>query len=245
MEYLKYTEYNKEPGGIKKLNFVVNVIKDNKEDGAVILDVGCGNGNVSFPLAYLGYDVIAIDISQELIEKNFQKNKFKNLLFKTLDLNIEKISLEEKFDAILLLDILEHLENPEILLSNLGKLCKNEALLIISIPNGFGFSETISRFVRWVEEITKIEFVNKFKKMTGRFSVQSENYTPHLQHFRFREIVSLVEKYNFRLENYRNSTVFSSTLRWRGKLEKFDLKLADIMPKDLSSGWYLVFKKEK
>jgi SAM-dependent methyltransferase len=244
MEYLKYTEYDKEPGGIKKLNFVIDAIRDKKGNKAKVLDVGSGNGNVSFPLACLGYDVLAVDISDDLVERNSKKNTFQNLTFKTWDLNTENMPLEEKFDAILLLDILEHLENPDTLLSNLKKLCNNGSLLIISIPNGYGFSEIVSSFVRGIEKRTKIQFVNKFKTMTGRFSVQSDNYTPHLQHFSFGKFVSSVEMLGFRLVEHKNSTVFSSTLRWRGGMEKFDLKLADLMPKPLSSGWYLVFEKE-
>jgi len=240
---LKYTEYNNEPGGMKKLNFALKAIKENNSGSAAILDVGCGNGNVSFPLAYLGYDVLAVDISEELIIMNSRKYFFPNLSFQILDLDAATISLPKKFNVILLLDILEHLERPDRLIVRLAEYCQADAILIVSIPNGFGFSEIVSRFVRWLEKIIRIKFVNRFKKMTARFSVQSDNYTPHLHYFKFKEFISLVEKNDFHLVACQNSTVFSSTLRWRGKLEQFDLKLADLLPKNLASGWYLIFKK--
>lgn len=242
MQYLNYTQYHKEPGGIKKLNFIVDSIKDLGKKKISILDIGCGNGNVSFPLGYLGHDVLAIDISANLINKNSKKNKFKNLNFKTLDLNDSKFNLSQKFDVVLLLDILEHLENPKQLLINIKKICKKDAILIISIPNGLGFSELISRFVRGIEEKTSFKFVDKFKKQTGRFSIQSENYTPHLHFFTFERIVSLIEKCGYKLVKQSNSTIFSSSLRWSGKLEEMDIKLADKLPSNLASGWYLVFQ---
>ncbi|HEC91590.1 MAG TPA: class I SAM-dependent methyltransferase [Candidatus Atribacteria bacterium] len=246
-DYHNYTNYDKEPCGLKKLDFVVGVIKERKKKDAIILDLGCGNANVSFPLAFMGYNVIAVDISKRLIKKNARKNKFKNLKFQVVDINdIEtyRSNFKSKFDIILCLDILEHLYDPPKLLKSVNNLCNSNGLLIVSIPNGYGFSELVSRVARNLEKILRIQFINKFKRKTGRFSIQSENYTPHVQKFTFNRFMQLLEHCGFKLVAHKNSTIFSSTLRWcNNPLEMFDCKLADRLPKSMVSGWCMAFEK--
>lgn len=50
-------------------------------------------------------------------------------------MDIEKIGLNEQYDIIVAADILEHLEDPEAILSSLKKYLKIKGLLIISLPN--------------------------------------------------------------------------------------------------------------
>ncbi|MBI2426330.1 MAG: class I SAM-dependent methyltransferase [Candidatus Kerfeldbacteria bacterium] len=59
-----HTNFDREPGGLRKLeDFVAAIRRAFPQDPKTvrILDVGCGSGNISRPLAALGYDVTALD----------------------------------------------------------------------------------------------------------------------------------------------------------------------------------------
>lgn len=43
--------------------------------GSLVLDLACGTGNISIPLAKLGYDVIGADLSPEMLEEAFFKSQ--------------------------------------------------------------------------------------------------------------------------------------------------------------------------
>ena len=67
-----------------------------------VLDIGCGAGNNSWFLAKEGFDITAIDFSEEAI--NFAKNRFKNenLTGKFYQKNFLEIAdLQEKYDFII------------------------------------------------------------------------------------------------------------------------------------------------
>jgi cyclopropane fatty-acyl-phospholipid synthase-like methyltransferase len=98
-----------------------------------IVDLGCGVGTLDFYLASKGIRVVGIDASEIAIRAAKVNAKALNLSSKTKfikqDLN-KKIS--GKYDAALLTEVIEHLENEEEVLRLSNKLLKKGGLLIIS-----------------------------------------------------------------------------------------------------------------
>ena len=102
------------------------------KDNSLILDVGSGQGDLIRHLVNeKNCKVIGID-------KNVKTISSKNIEFVSCDLNKELPNLDYlKFDYILFLDVIEHLENPEDFLKKLyEKISENEKIeIIISTPN--------------------------------------------------------------------------------------------------------------
>ncbi|MFD9538600.1 class I SAM-dependent methyltransferase [Streptomyces sp. NPDC060022] len=74
-------------------------------DGSSVLDLGCGAGRLATPLAELGHRVVGVDISPEMLAEV--------RLAHTVCSTIESLSLEERFDAVLLPSYFVNTRDPE------------------------------------------------------------------------------------------------------------------------------------
>ena len=113
-------------------------IKKNKKkplEKIRILDIGCGGGLLSEPMARLGGDVTGIDASVKNIKVaklHAQKNR---LNIKYLCSSPEKINIKNKFDVILNMEIVEHVENIDYFLQSSSKLLKKNGIMFIATLN--------------------------------------------------------------------------------------------------------------
>lgn len=115
----------------QKNNFLLEkiaVIMANENKGKM-LDLGCGNGDYSVRLKNLGFDVIGGDID----EKRFRYQG--QIPFKHCDITKEMPFLDNHFDYVLLMEVIEHLRNPYKVLPEINRIIKKDGYLILSTPN--------------------------------------------------------------------------------------------------------------
>ena len=119
--------------------------------GLKILDIGCGGGLVCEPLCRLGADVTGIDASKKNIEVAKIHSKKNNLKIKYLNTSPEKNEINEKFDVVLNLEIVEHVDNLNLFLDSASKMLKK---------NGIMFVATINRtFESYIKAIVGAEYI--------------------------------------------------------------------------------------
>ena len=100
-----------------------------------LLDIGCGGGLLSEPMCRLGAKVTAIDASQKNINvASFHSNKNK-LKINYLCSSPEKINLKKKFDVILNMEIVEHVDDLNFFLEKSSLLLKKNGLMFIATLN--------------------------------------------------------------------------------------------------------------
>ena len=109
-----------------------------------VLDVGCGLGDLSFQIAERGYDVLGVDIHSPTIEEAKRLNSVDNLSFECRD--AQRLGVEDKFDVVVLAEVLEHLGDPSGLMRDVKSLLDPRGILIVTVPNGYGPRELINRF---------------------------------------------------------------------------------------------------
>ena len=116
-----------------------------------ILDVGCGGGLLSEPFSRLGAYVTGIDASLQNIEIAKIHAKKNGLKIKYLNTSPEKQQINEKFDVILNLEVVEHVANLDLFFRSTTNLLKK---------NGIMFVATINRtFESYIKAIVGAEYV--------------------------------------------------------------------------------------
>ena len=98
-----------------------------------ILDVGCGGGLISEPMARLGGKVTGIDASLNNINVAKFHAKEMNLEINYLDVTPEKMT--KSYDVILCLEIIEHVADVDFFIKSCEKLLKKNGIIIFSTLN--------------------------------------------------------------------------------------------------------------
>ena len=116
-----------------------------------ILDIGCGGGLISEPMARLGGNVTGIDAAEKNIKIASLHSKESNLKIRYLVNSPEQLKENEKFDIILNLEIVEHVENLDLYLQSCYDLLKK---------NGLMFTATINRtLISYIKAIIGAEYI--------------------------------------------------------------------------------------
>ena len=123
-----------------------NFLKDLK-----VLDIGCGGGLISEPLARLGGEVTGIDASEKNIKVAKLHSKKNNLNINYLNKSPEQLNNSEKFDIVLNLEIVEHVENVDLYIKSCSNLLKK---------NGIMFTATLNRtIISYIKAIVGAEYI--------------------------------------------------------------------------------------
>jgi 2-polyprenyl-6-hydroxyphenyl methylase / 3-demethylubiquinone-9 3-methyltransferase len=100
-----------------------------------ILDIGCGGGLLSEPMNRLGAEVVGIDASSKNIKIAKLHAKKNNLNIKYLCSSPETLKTNIKFDVILNMEIIEHVEDIDFFLKSCSKLLKKDGLMFVATLN--------------------------------------------------------------------------------------------------------------
>ena len=103
--------------------------------GINILDIGCGGGLLSEPMSKMGANVTGIDASDKNIKIAKLHSKKNKLKINYLCSSPEKLKIEKKFDVILNMEIVEHVEDIDFFLKSCSKLLKKNGLMFVATIN--------------------------------------------------------------------------------------------------------------
>jgi len=118
-----------------KQHFKIKDDKANFLNGLNILDIGCGGGLISEPMARLGGMVTGIDASEKNIKvAKIHSNKSK-LKINYINKSPEQLEDVKKFDVILNLEIVEHVDNLDLYIKSCHNLLKKNGLMFTATLN--------------------------------------------------------------------------------------------------------------
>ena len=100
-----------------------------------ILDIGCGGGLLSEPMKRLGAEVVGIDASQKNITVAKLHAKKNNLKIKYFCASPENFKTKTKFDVILNMEIIEHVDDVEFFLTKCSNLLRKNGIMFVATLN--------------------------------------------------------------------------------------------------------------
>ena len=109
--------------------------KDKILSGVKILDIGCGGGLLCEPMSRLGAEVFGIDASEKNVEIAKIHAKKSNLNIKYFCSSPEKFESDLKFDVILNMEIIEHVEDVDFFLKSCTKFLKKNGIMFVATLN--------------------------------------------------------------------------------------------------------------
>ena len=134
-----------------KKHFKISDKKINPFNEFKILDIGCGGGLISEPMARLGANVTGIDASEKNIKIAQIHSEENNLKINYINSSPERLKKEEEFDIILNLEIIEHVEDVKLYIDSCSKLLKKGGLM---------FTATLNRtIISYIKAIVGAEYI--------------------------------------------------------------------------------------
>ncbi len=100
-----------------------------------LLDIGCGGGLLSEPIYRLGANVVGIDASKKNIEVAKFHAKQNHLKINYICSSPETLKIKKKFDVILNMEIVEHVEDMNFFIKKSSELLKKDGLMFIATLN--------------------------------------------------------------------------------------------------------------
>ncbi|GIW62658.1 MAG: hypothetical protein KatS3mg090_0484 [Patescibacteria group bacterium] len=207
--YNKYHKKNRKYYSVISENnftyfYLINLLKKPEFNTCqTILDIGCGVGSLSLYLASKGKEVVGVDVSSRAIA-------IANNAKKLLDLDsvefvvssIEKFKNKKKFDAVLLIEVIEHIEDDKGLVEKIKQMLKSEGLVLLTTPS----SENL---------MFKLGFYRQFDQQVGHLRRYSKQEIERLLESKGFEVLYLYEK-----ESLLRSLFFTTKLGFLARFVK-------------------------
>jgi ubiquinone/menaquinone biosynthesis C-methylase UbiE len=163
-----------------------------KKNRAKALDLGCGAGRTTLPLSEMGYDVIGMDVSEQMIEK--AKSRFPSLDFRIGDACDLKFP-DKSFDYVLFsfngIDYIYPEEKRTKALKEINRVLKDDGIFIFSTHNPVqpvtrGVSSCIHHWY-WLLKFVLLNIIRR--RLFSKYKIEKDHFgelityyiTPHKQ----------------------------------------------------------------
>lgn len=148
-----------------------------------MLDIGCGEGFITSKISVqnTNFEITAIDAEESYIQYAKQHNQKNNINFCVQ--NLESIDSSNKFDLVVMTEVLEHLPNPDAALKKIVLLASK--YIIITVPN--------EPFFR-IGNLLALKYVKRLGNTPG-----------HLNNWSKKGLCKLLDKFSFK---YKIKTSF-------------------------------------
>jgi len=203
---------------------------------SLVLDSGCGQGLITKRIALLGYETVGLDLSRSHLQgmSHWCKGLNTHVVLGDAECLPFKSSI---FEVIVLTEVLEHVPNPQFLLSEHSRCLRKRGSLLLTTVNASRLPRTLNPFV-WLERMISIYYPKALPKSpkvamhrgTGELFIHAS--------FSIRELTDLARAYELSLAKklttsfslrpiYKLVAFFSSKLVTRaiGLTESFLSKL--------------------
>jgi len=249
-EFIDASPYT-DPVDRKKLLFVYRAVEDLAAERRVnaselrILEVACGVGGITLPLARLGARVRALDIDPADIAA--LKSRAQAMRLTNLEATVEdafSFRADERYDVVVASEVIEHVLDPDALLANTVRHMATGGLLIVTTPNGYGPWE-LSNYVRPRHVARRW---NWLRRAAGKPPYVAGTGPDHCQHYTRGRLITMFRRHGLEVHRFMNSDfvlTISKSLRRHRVFGEFDADVANLVPHWMASGWYVALRRRE
>jgi len=151
----------------------------------LVLDIPCGQGALSERLRKQGFEIFCGDYDSD----NY---RIEGGNFHRLDLNCNLPYKDETFDCVTSVEGIEHIENPHLLIREIGRVLKGGGHLVITTPNIMNIKSRLYFLFR--SHFTDFKHFSQPKD-------QQELLGLHINPIPFGELSYILNRYGFRIKN--------------------------------------------
>ncbi len=172
-----------------RMRYILDQIDKKNIKNLKILDIGCGGGIICEPLARLGAIVTGIDFAPNNIKAAKIHSKKSKLKINYICKDIENSKLDQKFDIILMFEVLEHLDDWKKTIKKIKNNLNKNGIIIISTINRNSISKLFAisiaeNILKWIPKGTH-DYYKLIKPEELKKTLTQEN-------FHFKNIKGLV-----------------------------------------------------
>lgn len=178
----------------RRVNFALRFMPE----FALVLDFGCGDGTIAKGVLAKAKKVVAIDVSDQAIKVAKEFNSHPDI--KYLHTTIEEYTSEEKFDTILMFEIIEHIFDARSIFCKASDLLKERGFLVMSTPN----------FMRLTRRVKRLYGIRQIRKMMGKDP--NRIGCDHFREYTYEEVKDMLDKAGFELLRYEGAILWTDTI---------------------------------
>ena len=167
--------------------------------GKLVLDVGCVGQDIDYNSSNWIHSQVR-DVAKNLLGVDINRDGIKELNRQGYNVvHFEELEESEKFDTILMLDVIEHVNNPVEFLENYIKFLKDDGEIIVTTPNS-------NRAINFINILFRNEYSLNYE------------HTFWLCPKTFMELVNRVEKIAIKDFFWLNHYTFPKNISWKSRL---------------------------
>jgi len=193
---------------IDRAKHFLNIISDAMspvEQDAVILDFGCGGGELVSAFNHLGYTAFGCDV--KLNEETGAADSDKNELIREIQLHPYRLPFEDNtFDVVVSDQVFEHVQDYPAALSEIKRILKPGGMGVHVFPSRYKFIEphayvplaTVFRSYWWLQVWALLGIRNSYQKGVSSTEAATRNFNylrDHTNYLKKSEIREYVESY--------------------------------------------------
>ena len=171
-----------------RTRMVAALIRQHAPEAVDILDIGCAQGSVSIAMGEMGYRVTGNDIREYYL--SYAKLRDDKNVVKFVCANFLDFPAEEKFDAVVFTEVIEHIVDHRVFLRHMFSCMRPRAVAVITTPNHGYFKQPLPSFA----ELDLREHVDK------QFSADGSD---HFYLFTKEELINLMKECGFEIVEHR------------------------------------------
>lgn len=201
-----YQSFDEEPDPPHQPLFLKPVLDALHADPSIrlVLDAGCGDGNFTESLAAEGYSVFGIDLSESGIRKARSRGVGVFERSSLYDSFLSPFKGVSEFDAVISVEVIEHLYSPRIFVAQAMKALRPGGLFIVTTPY-WGYLKSIA-----------LAITNRLdRNLTALWD------GGHIKHWSRKTLTALMEEQGFEVISFSGDSLRPIPYFWKGMVMTF------------------------